>query len=313
MAKKLFIIGNGFDRAHGLPTSYEDFREFLCEEYGIGGQEMDSAFLVPEVYMEPRGDLACDEREAAVFLVQIISAAEPEEGYWSDLEASLGRLDYSEAFDGLPEELDEDGDVDQWKMVYNNENMAETLFVVVPYIKFFFADWVDSIVFCGVEKKDGFSGLLGEDTLFLTFNYTETLERCYDIKEENICHIHGKQGQEIMFGHGDAADHTDDYMRDYIGSENALGELDAFLRKDTSTALKKNAAFFGRLDPEIEEVYAVGFSFNDVDMVYVKEICGRLSERVVWYLEAFDQQKHPDFQKKIQECGFRGRFGVFSV
>lgn len=27
--KRLFIIGNGFDIAHGLPTRYLDFREFL--------------------------------------------------------------------------------------------------------------------------------------------------------------------------------------------------------------------------------------------------------------------------------------------
>lgn len=30
---KLFIIGNGFDMAHGLPTSYNDFREYLIKEY----------------------------------------------------------------------------------------------------------------------------------------------------------------------------------------------------------------------------------------------------------------------------------------
>jgi len=28
----LFIIGNGFDRAHGLPTSYINFRNYLEDE-----------------------------------------------------------------------------------------------------------------------------------------------------------------------------------------------------------------------------------------------------------------------------------------
>ena len=31
--KKLFIIGNGFDRAHGLRTGYEDFHKYLKETY----------------------------------------------------------------------------------------------------------------------------------------------------------------------------------------------------------------------------------------------------------------------------------------
>ena len=30
---KLFIIGNGFDRAHCWATSYDDFRKYLCKTY----------------------------------------------------------------------------------------------------------------------------------------------------------------------------------------------------------------------------------------------------------------------------------------
>ena len=29
---RLFIIGNGFDKAHGLPTGYMDFRDYLEKE-----------------------------------------------------------------------------------------------------------------------------------------------------------------------------------------------------------------------------------------------------------------------------------------
>ena len=29
----LFIIGNGFDIAHGIPTKYRDFREFIIKSY----------------------------------------------------------------------------------------------------------------------------------------------------------------------------------------------------------------------------------------------------------------------------------------
>ncbi|MBR6755416.1 MAG: hypothetical protein IKM15_00470, partial [Peptococcaceae bacterium] len=30
--KKLYIIGNGFDLHHGLPTSYADYKKFLQGE-----------------------------------------------------------------------------------------------------------------------------------------------------------------------------------------------------------------------------------------------------------------------------------------
>lgn len=101
--KKLFIIGNGFDIAHGLHTSYEDFRQFLCEQY-IDNEECDMIFSILEVCIGPKGDLICDEAEVAAFLVNIISAAEPNGECWSEVESSLGKLDYSEVFDFLPDD-----------------------------------------------------------------------------------------------------------------------------------------------------------------------------------------------------------------
>ena len=32
---KLFIIGNGFDSAHKMPTSYEEFRKYIIGEYEL--------------------------------------------------------------------------------------------------------------------------------------------------------------------------------------------------------------------------------------------------------------------------------------
>ena len=34
--KQLFIIGNGFDRAHGLRTSYQDFYYYLSRDGATG-------------------------------------------------------------------------------------------------------------------------------------------------------------------------------------------------------------------------------------------------------------------------------------
>lgn len=110
-------------------------------------------FTVPEACIGPKGDLIFEEAEVAKFLVKMISEAEPEGDRWSDLESSLGKLDYSEAFDLLPEELDEDGDLDNWKTVYNNGDMASALMAVVPYIKDFFERWVNEIVLTGIGIK----------------------------------------------------------------------------------------------------------------------------------------------------------------
>ncbi len=309
---KLFIIGNGFDRAHCLATSYDEFRKYLCKKYTHckSGGEMP---LVPAVTIGPKGEEVCDMEEVAKFLVYLISIAEPNGNKWSDVEASLGRLDYDEAFDMLPQEIDDDGDMDYWKESYNNEDMASNLYIVVSFVKDLFAEWVDNIDINFAKAKQKFISLIEPEDIFLTFNYTETLEEVYEINKNSICHIHGKQGENIFFGHGNTEDYTDEYMSRNIGSENSLSELDNFLRKDTKQALKEHKNFFDGIDDTIKEVYSIGFSFADVDLIYIKEICRKLSADVVWHLNDYNSSDISLFQKKLKECGFKGRFATFSV
>ena len=194
---KLFIIGNGFDIAHGLPTSYDDFRKYLSNTYMNNKCEVDAMPMIPTVSIGSKGEEICDMEEVANFLVYIISEAEPDGNKWGDLEASLGRLDYDEAFEMLPEELDDDGDINYWRESYNNEDMASNLYSVVVYVKELFAEWVENIDIKVASAKSSFSTLLKSDDIFLTFNYTETLEDLYEVNEESVCHIHGRQGENI--------------------------------------------------------------------------------------------------------------------
>ena len=310
---KLFIIGNGFDSAHCLATSYDEFRKYLCDTYMKGKSGEGYMLMVPNVTMGSKGEDICDMEDVAEFLVYLISAAEPDGSKWSDLEASLGRLDYEEAFDMLPEEFDDDGDINYWRESYNNADMASNLYTVVSYVKDLFAEWVDDIDIEIAKTKQGFFSLIEPGDIFLTFNYTETLEKVYGINEANVCHIHGKQGGNILFGHGNTVDYTEEYMSKNIGSENALSELDNFLKKDTKQALKEHKLFFDGIDDTIKEVYSIGFSFAEVDLVYIEEICRKLSVDAVWHLNDFNPSDIPTFQTKLRKCGFRGRFATFSV
>lgn len=48
--KRLFIIGNGFDRAHNLPTSYWDFRKYILTRY----PDAESYYFIPESTLMPK-------------------------------------------------------------------------------------------------------------------------------------------------------------------------------------------------------------------------------------------------------------------
>ncbi len=147
--------------------------------------------------------------------------------------------------------------------------------------------------------------------LFLTFNYTETLEKIY--KAKNVYHIHGKQGGNLVFGHGNDTDYCDEYMSKNIGSEVYLSELDRYLKKDTETVIRENKSLFKSFDV-VDEIYSYGFSFSDVDMVYIEEICNVIStEDIVWYIHDYDKCKFEIFKEKIRKCGFNGRFEMFTI
>ncbi|WMM26039.1 bacteriophage abortive infection AbiH family protein [Tissierella sp. MB52-C2] len=303
--KKLFIIGNGFDVAHKLPTKYSDFQDYLMENYP---EASDECLVVPESFMMPDGDERYNDDEVVGFLLKIITETEATGEAWGDLENTLGRLDFDECFD----DWNDDDDDNKWHKANRNEYTAANISGAVKMIKEYFSDWIETIDIYDTELKIKFYHLIDNNIdLFLTFNYTETLEEIYEAK--NVYHIHGKQGSKVVFGHGNNMDNYDEYMNRNIGSENHLSELQAALKKDTQTVINQNKSLFKELG-EVDEIYSYGFSFSDVDIVYIKEICNASpTENIVWYIHDYNSAKFDVLKEKIIDCGFKGKFDMFTV
>jgi len=307
---RLFIIGNGFDVSHGLKTTYEDFHNYLKKEYpDAKGDEP----KLPESTEMPDGSEEYDENEIAGFLMYLISKTELGGDKWSDLENSLGLLDFDEFFDYLPDIFDRDGDHDYWHEMYNNQDQALNLVIPTEKITEFFSDWINTIkINKNTPINHNFVRLMNDKSdMFLTFNYTKTLEILYHAKK--ACHIHGVQGEQLLFGHGDDTDKTDYYQGKYTGSEDSLQKIQSDLRKDTASALNEHSDFFDMLSSSVDRIYSYGFSFSDVDKIYIQEICHRIStDNVVWYLNDFDcSTQRKRYKKVIMDCGFKGKFDIF--
>lgn len=256
--KKLFIIGNGFDVNHKLPTSYSDFQDYLKENYPDASDEY---LIVPESFMIPDGDERYNDDEVVGFLLKIITETEATGREWSDLENTLGQLDFDECFDEWYVFDDDDND---WHEVYKNEDIASNVSGAVKKIKEYFSDWIETIDIFDTERKIKFYHLIDNNIdLFLTFNYTETLEEIYEAK--NVYHIHGKQGGKLVFGHGNNMDNYNEYSNKNIGSENHLSELQIALKKDTQTVINKYKSLFKEFGA-VDEIYSYGFSISDVDI-----------------------------------------------
>lgn len=303
----LFIIGNGFDISHGLATSYQNFHDYLIENYPNASP--DQAFSVPCPITMPNGSEEYNITEVVSIIMKLFNDIEGDN--WSNLEYSMGYLDYDDFLEILnPDDEDEN----EWHIAYDNQDVSSNLLDSILMITELFDDWIRTIsISKNVVLKKDFKNLLNQhQDFFLTFNYTLTLEKIYGVK--NICHIHGKQGEKLHFGHGNTKDYYDDYLDTYPGAEDALNQLHNNLRKNTNQIFENNISFFNNLS-DISKIYSYGFSFADVDLLYIRELCKIINTKsIVWMLNDFDgYTKRNSYIRKIQECGFQGTFDTYHI
>lgn len=118
---QLFIIGNGFDEAHGLPTDYEDFYRYLA-----------------------RADENSDERALLYTLHEHIGEAFDENNkfLWNDFEKRLGEADFQQdiffpsedAYNQIEDDTDKDPDYYSYQNIVplqalnNSENTLPEIF-----------------------------------------------------------------------------------------------------------------------------------------------------------------------------------------
>ncbi len=313
--RKLFIIGNGFDLVHGLKTKYKDFRDWLVEEY----VEDEYKCTLPEFTVGNHGEDVCTSlSELASFIIYMVdnacySADDNPGDMWSDLESATSRFEFS---DFLEYKAENEYD-NLFYLVYNNEDNSDNIEKGLGSITDFFSDWIGTIDITGTDRLPIFSDLIDADDLFITFNYTDTLEDIYHINSDNVCHIHGRQGEEIFFGHKKEDNRTEEYLEKYVGSESNLQRLLELLEKDTERAYNIHKSFFERIKKSgFDEIYSYGFSFSEVDMFYIDVLCGLIeTEGVTWYQNDYQcsegSEEFLGVEEKLRESGFKGVLKTF--
>ena len=343
----LFIIGNGFDISHGLETKYEYFQKYLnvVESRLSNNQESKRIlkFLIDTIddaqvfdkykwtdfetslnyldftnylesfrmYNEIYGYRDCDDRYEDFETLdsnleyQGLLACTTEEADYLDY-----RIDYrnnTEVKEFVKSALDKQTEIESI-----NEQSALQISKDCSYLNNYFSEWVNSIeINKNIKRKKDFYNLINSDnSIFLTFNYTKTLELLYEVNSDKICHIHGIQGGNIIFGHGQEEREVD--YRTYVGSEYILESVYESYKKDTSKIIIENKEFFDSLRGQVDKIYSYGFSFSEVDLPYIRKICESIeTENVVWYINDHDKRKC--YRSIIKGCGFKGKFSEFRV
>ena len=290
-----------------IKTKYDDFKKYLIKRFEIKDPDL-GIFDCVDLPSINSKTLEYNEEEIVMLVIDIINKVEGKK--WSDLERNLSLIDFSMY-------LDEFDEPENFKEIYLRNDEKSQSFLTFLEIKKYFRDWIKSIKIEKAKHKNDFQKLLNIDSdKFLSFNYTSTLEIIYGISKEHICYLHGnaKEKDELYFGHGEETENykeKDDFEYDKYEMQNNIIES---LKKDTNEVLKRNKSFFSNLK-NIDKIYSYGFSYGQVDLIYIEKICKKINTlNVVWYFNDFNSEVEiKKYKEIIKRSGFRGKISTFHI
>lgn len=274
MAQVLYIIGNGFDLAHEIQSSYAHFKEWLINEgYNEHVQSLENNFC-----------FKCEN--------------------WSDYETALGEYNIEEIYEQIAGDLSID---------YDHLMRSQAIFedapdiIMGPFwrdIKEKFYDWVNSIDISYTKRR--FS--LPADAKYLTFNYTLTLENVYNLTSDHIFHIHGRVASDnnIIVGHNKYRAPNPKYGGNQWEMEEGVRERikgamnDNY--KDVHSIIAKHRDYFTSLS-NIGMITVFGHSYNDIDMPYFQKIKDSVSKECKWILNWHSNNDKTNAEKMIEHLG----------
>ena len=262
----LHIVGNGFDLAHGIASSYADFKDYAWkhgDQYLMG--------LLETCYPD------ANPWNGELYL-------------WSDLERALGNPDFQAAFEASTDDIQlEDGH--EGRYIAQMEDAPEFLLgMMFDAFHRVFEDWANDID-NNVDPIPNLSHFGGGDN-YLSFNYTDTLEKVYGVPRNRINYIHGRRNSndEIIVGHHavvNANDHLSDdpMVYEYQGYDNITNEVNK-QRKLTSDIIANNSEYWQSLG-QVDKVMVYGHSLTDVDMDYFHEVAKHVKGVCEWHFSIY--------------------------
>jgi hypothetical protein len=284
MEKHLYIIGNGFDIHHGINSSYRNFRDWMYENE-------------PTIINDVEETYGCCDDE-----------------WWADFENQLGTLDVLEYARDIASENLPDLMSDHCDRTWNDAQIEveQNLDGLYSNLRGCFSRWILQL---SAPKREKMITLVKKNSLFLTFNYSKTLENLYKIPSDQILHIHGciDDNEEFILGHGvgrdelqamlakndpepPSSDDPEEYeqwrmeyesqhqFHQQLAEEAAVNGV-ASQEKPVASLLMRYKDFFDGLY-DVTHVHVYGMSFSEVDAPYLDRVA-KSTRKAEWEISDY--------------------------
>ena len=294
----LIIVGNGLDIWQGLPTKFSDFQIFyethkdkICEILGIKPGIIDNPvtkeqykFNYFEYFYWFLDEDIMSMLLSDIPLIEIGNEISPKaffcNNFWSRFEDNLYRLDIHAILRAFG---DDEPDIELFR-----QDIADLLKILKTCIFL----WIAT-----VEIKQIDSGYDFSNAFCINFNYTDTLQKRFNVKKWQNFHIHGsvKNPDRIIIGHGNINVETDEYIWDYkqnrkIAEEFAMMRF--MLYKDHGEQISKLKKYLRNKNlslSQFRDIYVLGLSLGNSDTAYFRYI-SRHCPNAVWHVSYHSPQ-----------------------
>lgn len=295
--KTVLIIGNGFDIAHGLPTKYTDFLDFISEQY-----EASNAYKV----IQSKNDASDGIERIRNSIINILGTDNYLIKYiknqreknlmagenWVDFEQEISRIIRYAELKYYSETDIEDPKLemkyDAWPLKFNAEDgvkdknvLHENFYRLSCAFELYVTEIINRI------ECDSFSEDIRElnPDVVISLNYSNTYERIYS-RFRDVDYIHGKADLITV---KPIHDTNEVEVNDYRDSNHIILGIDEYLdetsvrsktgfinfRKYFQRVTKKTGAHYRRyLDADKLDVYVYGHSLDPTDSEIITEIIG---------------------------------------
>lgn len=289
MTGNLYIIGNGFDLHHQIPSSYKAFGAYL------GANDWETYDVVQRYF-----DVSAE--------------------FWAEMEERLASLDIDTLIDDASSSLVSYG-AEDWSDAYHHDYQYEIDQVVAAVsstLRLRFAEWIWQLPLPSHSQISGLRLPIDLSAIFLNFNYTPSLQQLYGVPDTNILHVHGKSGapdSRLVLGHGwtppprskpkpDEYPYDEDYDETDVRITEGQQIIDRYFKetfKPTAQIIIDNFAFFNSLS-NISKIFVIGHSVSDVDHPYFREVIRNIdADHVRWQISYFGDPK--DVRKRVKKLG----------
>jgi hypothetical protein len=282
---KLYVIGNGFDLWHDIPSGYGHFKDHVR-------QHDRDVFDAVENYL-PAGD------------------------DWSSLESALAEVDVDSIIDDLSHFMpsynaDDWSDAGHHDFQYEVEQVVERL---SAELRARFGEWVRTLAIPTPSTAKKVFKRVDADAVFLTFNYTSTLQDLYAVPEEHVLHIHGEarmQDSELILGHAwnpgqrkslNDRDDIEEVDTRLMEAHSILDDYFSQTFKPSEKLIHQHQVFFDQLDA-VDTVYVLGHSLSNVDLPYIQALL-RIPKVAAarWHVACRKEEERSNKRHRLIEIG----------